>query len=225
MGLTAAQRRTLSRKAADSTLEVEHILKVAELGDATDAPFLRSLTSQHGWSVTGRDGNRLVAPIGRWADTVCCFLENGYPGLVKESKETTDAVDFCVGVLETLKTAASVSAILAVGGPVIVRPAADVKVAARLASGLNLLLSFKDAPAITPAVERKVRVFLHRLVASNLSEVQRAIAVCALRGVGDEESAALVASLPPFQGNWVGLEKSAVRQIKQRIRRAEGDLG
>jgi hypothetical protein len=225
MGLTAAQRRTLSRKAADNSLEVEHLVKVAELGDSADAPFLRALKGEHGWSDTGREGRTRVVPFGRWVDTVCRFLEDGYPGLVQAAEESPDAADYCVSVLEELKTAASVSAILDVGGPVIEQPRADVKLAVRLADGFNFLLSFKGVPAITPAVEQKVRGFLHRLLAAELSEVQRASVVCALRGVGDAESVALVASLPPFQSSWAGLEQSAVRQIKQRLRRAKGGRG
>jgi hypothetical protein len=219
MALTAAQRRTLSRKAADNSLEVEHLVKVAELGDVTDAPFLRALKEEHGWSDTGRD------PFGRWADTVCRFLEDGYPGLVHAAKDSGEAAEFCVSVLQELKTAASVSAILAIGGPLIERPAANVKRAVRFADGFNLLLSFKGAPAIAPEVERKVREFLHRLLAVELSEVQRASVVCALRGVGDAESATLIRSLPPFRGNWVGVEQAAVRQIEQRVRRAKGGCG
>jgi hypothetical protein len=225
MGLTAAQRRTLSRKAADNSLEVEHLLKVAELGDASDAPFLRALKEEHSWSDTGREGRKLVVPFGRWADTVCHFLEDGYPGLVQSAKDSPDAAHFCVSVLEELMTAASVSAILAIGGPVIERPATDVNLAVRLAEGLNLLLSFKGAPAIAPGAECKVREFLHRLLAAELSEEQRASVVCALRGVGDAESVALVASLPPFRRGWAGLEQQAVRQIKQRLRRAKGGRG
>src|SRR5262245_33962022 len=99
MGLTAAQRRALSRKAADNSLEVEHLVKVAVLGDATDAPFLRALKGEHGWSDTGREGRKLVVPFGRWADTVCRFLEDGYPGLVQAAKES-DGAEFCVSVLE-----------------------------------------------------------------------------------------------------------------------------
>jgi len=225
MGLTAAQRRTLSRMAADNSLQVEHLVKVADLGDATDAAFLRALKGEHGWSDTGREGRDLVVPLGRWADTVCRFLEDGCPGLVQAANDSPDAHEFCVSVLEELKTAASVSAILAIGGPVIERPVLDVKLAVRLANGFNLLLSFKGAPAIAAEVERRVREFLHRLLAVELSEVQCASVVCALRGVGDAESAALVASLPPFRGSWAGLEQSAVRQIKQRLRRAKGGRG
>src|SRR5262245_31694251 len=174
MGLTAAQRRKLSRKAADNSLEVEHLVKVAEIGDATDAPFLRALKDEHGWSDAGREGRKPVVPLGRWADTVCRFLEDGYPGLVRAARDSIQSAEFCVGVLEGLKTAASVSAILAVGGTVIERPAADVKLAVRLADGFNCLLSFKGAPAIAPADEKQVREFLHRLLAVELSEGQRA---------------------------------------------------
>ncbi len=221
MGLTAAQRRTLSRKAAGNSLEVEHLLKVAAFGDASDAPFLRALKGEHGWSDTGREGRTRVVPFGRWADTVCRFLEDGYSGLVQATKDSAEAAEFCVSVLEGLKTAASVSAILAIGERVIEQPADDVKLAVRLADGLNLLLSFKGAPGIPPEVERKAREFLYRLLAVELSEVQRASVVCALRGVGDAESATLVASQPPFGGSWAGLEQLAVRQIKRRLRRAK----
>lgn len=225
MGLTAAQRRTLSRKAADYSLEVEDLLKVADRGDATDAPFLRALKAEHDWSDTGRDGRQLVVPFGRWSDTVCRFLEDGYPGLIQTAKASTEAAEFCISVLVELKTVASVSAMLTIGGPLIERPAGNVKLAVRLADGFNLLLSFKGAPTIAPTVEGEIREFLHRLLAVELSEVRRASVVCALRGVGDAESATLIASLPPFRGCWAGLEQIAVRQIKRRIRRAEDGRG
>ena len=45
------------------------------------------------------------------------------------------------------------------------------------------------------------------------------------RGVGDAESANLVELLPPFGASWSGLEKSAVRQIKQKVRQAKGSRG
>src|SRR5262245_6433515 len=102
MGLTAAQRQTLSRTAADNSLEVEHLVKVAEIGDATDVPFLRALKGEHGWSDTGREGRKRVIPFGRWADTVCRFLEDGYPGLVQAGKDSAEAAEFCVSVLEEL---------------------------------------------------------------------------------------------------------------------------
>jgi hypothetical protein len=220
MGLTAAQRKALSRRAADGSLEVEHLLKAAALGGANDVPFLRALKSEHGWPDAGRQGRSRVVPFGRWSDTICRFWEDGYQGLVQLASQSVEAVEFCVSVLEELRTPDSVSALLAIGGPVIERPAADPGLAVGLADGFNVVLSFKGGPSIAPAVERQVREFLHRLLAAELTEAQRASAVCALRGVGDAESVALVQSLPPFAGSWTGLERSAVTQIRQRLRRA-----
>jgi hypothetical protein len=204
---------------------VEHLLKVAAIGDAGDAPFLLALKGEHGWSDTGREGRKRVVPFGRWADTVCRFLQDGYPGLVQAAEGSYDTADYCISVIEELKTAASVSALLAIGGPVIARPPADIRRAVRLADGFNRLLSFKGAPAIAPTVEGQVREFLHRLLAVAFSEVQRAFVVCALRGVGNAESATLIETLPPFRGSWAGLEQTAIRQIKQRLRRAKGGRG
>lgn len=220
MGLTAAQRQTLSRKAADNSLEVEHLLKVAAIGNAADAPFLRALKGEHGWSDTGREGRDRVVPFGRWVDTVGRFLEDGYDGLVRLYGESAGAAEFCIGVLEEVRTPESVSALLVVAGPVTERPAADVRLAVRLADGFNRLLSFKGGQAITPAVEQRAREFLHRLLALELTEAQRASAVCALRGVGDASSLSLVGGLPPFTGSWAGLEGAAAKQIRQRLQQA-----
>lgn len=220
MALTADQRRTLSRRAADNSIEVEHLLEVAAVGDSSDASFVRSLKNEYGWSNTGRVGASRVVPFGRWADTVCRFLEEGYVGLVAMAGETAGAAEFCIGLLEEIRTPESVSAVLAIGRTLIEQPAIDVPLAVRMAGALNLLLSFNGAPAVAPTVEHEVREFLHRLLDVELSEDQRASAVCALRGVGNESSAARIAALPPFQGCWAGLEALAARQIKKRLRRS-----
>jgi hypothetical protein len=225
MGLSAGQRRTLSRKAANNSLEVEHLLKVAMTGDATDAPFLRTLKEEHGWSDTGREGRVRVVPFGRWSDSVCRFLEDGYAGLVQLAGKSTKAAEFCISVLEEVKTPESVAALLAIGGPLIAHPEENVRLAILIADAINLLLSFKGGPVIDASVEQQVREFLHRLLAGELSEVQRASVVCALRGVGDITSVALIGSLSPFRGCWAGLEQSAARQIKQRLRWAKAGRG
>lgn len=192
------------------------MLKVAAIGDAADAQFLRALKHQHGWSDTGREGRKRVVPFGRWAEAVCRFLEEGVAGLVRMAGESPGTAEFCTGVLEELKTTESVSALLAIGGAVVERPEKDVELAVRLADGFNTLLSFKGAPAISPAVESQVREFLHRLLSLTLTEEQRASAVCALRGVGDGTSVAIIAGLPPFRGSWTGLGAVLTRHIKRR---------
>ena len=224
MGLTEAQRKTLSWKAANGSLEVEHLLKVAELGDATDIPFLRILKAEHAWSDDSGEGDHRVVPLGKWTDSICCFLEGGYPGLVQAASESAASAHFSLGVLEELRTAASASAILAIGGPTIYQPEDALEFAIHLATAFNLVLSFKGAPRVASTVEEQIRQFLHRMLATKLSRSQCGTVVCALRGVGDRESVALIESLPPFEDAWEGVEKAAVRQIKKRMRGREDDL-
>lgn len=214
MALTDAQKRTLARKAAANSLEVEDLLRVAVAGDAADASLLRELKAKHAWSDTGHEGRRRVVPFGRWAEAVCRFLEQGYDGLARMAGEAADTAEFCIGVLEEVKTPESVSALLALA-----RTAERPEAATRLADAFNQLLSFKDGVALGSTVEREVREFLHPLLGTGLTENQRASVVCALRGVGDGESVALIAELPPFKGSYAGLEKAATRQIQQRLRR------
>lgn len=220
MALTDARRRALRRKAAENALEVEHLLRVAAAGDAADAPFVRGLAAEFGWPTGGGTGTARVVPLGRWAATVCRFLEEGYAGLARLAGEGPAAAPFCVGLLEELKSAEGVLGLLAVGGPVTADPGRDVPLAARLADGFNLVLSFPGAPTLDAATEGRVRDFLHRLLVLTPTEAQRASAVCALRGVGDAGSLVVLAALPPFGGSWAGLERTAARQITKRLRSA-----
>jgi hypothetical protein len=216
--LSTAQQRALARKAGNNTLEVEHLLRVLSTADATDAPFIRSLSTEYGWSVTGVVGRRRVVPFACWADAVCRYLEGGCAAVVRMSQESPSMIEFCLGVLEEVKTAESVSAMLEVGSAEVELPVSDVPRAVRIADGLNLLLSFKGAPAVSPTVELQVRDFLHRLLDTELTEAQRASVVCALRGVGDQESVDRIAALPPFKGSWAGVEQTSTKQILQRLR-------
>ena len=187
MALTDGQRRTLSRKAADNSLEVEHLLRVAAIGNAVDAPFLRA-SAEHGWSDTGYEDPNLAVPFSRWVDTVCRFLEDGHAGIVRLAGESPRDAEFCIGLLEEMPTAESVSSLLAIGKRLVEPPDANPELAVRLANAFNILLSFKGAPTVALAIEGEIREFLHRLLATNLNEAQRASAVCALRGVGDADS-------------------------------------
>ena len=107
-------------------------------------------------------------------------------GLVAMAGETAGAAEFCIGLLEEIRTPESASAVLAISRTLIGQPAIDVPLAVRMADAFNLLLSFNGALAVAPTVEDAAREFLHRSLDVELLEVQLASAVCALRGVGNE---------------------------------------
>ena len=217
MPLTPSQRRTLLRKSADGSLEVENLLKVAACGDRFDAQTLRDLKAEHKWSDTGWEGRSRVVPLGRWADTICCFLEEGCEGLVKRARGSADEAEFGLSVLQEINTQESVLAMLAIGVSALMQPRPDPSVASKAAAELNHLLGMKRAPEISTAVEREVRDFLHSLLKREWTDVQRAGIVCALCWVGDAESLELIAQLPRFEDCWAKLNRSAPRAIKQRL--------
>jgi hypothetical protein len=68
----------------------------------------------------------------------------------------------------------------------------------------------------------QLRGFLHAVLEHELSESQRATAVCALRGVGDESSVERISALPVFDGPWSGLESTVTRAIRRRLSRSAG---
>jgi hypothetical protein len=219
MPLSAAQIRLLKRKAADNSLEVENLLKVAVAGDASAAVLLRQLKADHDWSDTGFDRGRRIVPFGRWADVVCRFLEDGYPGLValatgRQSAKTF--MEFCLAVLCELHTVDSVQAVLAIGRGVIRKPDKDKKLAHRLVLALNEVLSMPNdlRMDLDAATEGRVREFLHRFLGLELSPFERMYGIYALREVGNADSVALIETLPPFKDR---LNQRAVNRVIKAI--------
>jgi hypothetical protein len=216
MALSSSQRRTLRKKAADNLLEVEHLLRVAALGDAGDVRFLRELEREFEWPHKGK----MIVPLGLWNDAVCCFLEDGYDGIVRlATAEKTRAryLEFCIAVLEELATRDSVDALVKIGGRVLRSPEEDLSLSLLVTNALNMVLSFDKAPGINAETTSTIRQFLHEMLRLDLDEDQRASVVCALRGVGNEESVLLIQQLPAFKDPYAGTKASAVRAIRKRL--------
>jgi hypothetical protein len=218
--LSPSQIRSLKRRAADNSLEVEHLITLARRGDASAAPLLRQLKQEHGWSDTGFENGARVVPFGRWADLICCYLEQGYGGLVALAtgpRAKRGLADFCIGLIEELPDAASVRALIEIGGPVLRSPAKDLTLAARLARGFHVLLSSEECPNLPGGTAATVRGFLHRLLALKVKEVDRANCVYALWEIGDASSVALLSALPELSDPWTGIRARAIGKINKRL--------
>lgn len=210
---------TLRRKAAANDVEVEHLTQFAVLGNPIAIPVIRELTAKHGWPRSNCVGDAHVAPLARWAEVVCTFLEGGCDALVEYArKPEPKSLYFAVSVLEQVKSAAAVLALAELADDIVRASPERTEDALKLASAINLALSFKNPPRVQPNTAAQLRTFLHGLFRLDLSEPQRAVIVCALRGVGDDESIRLIDQLPRFSGPWTGLESLARKAIHKRIR-------
>lgn len=223
MALSELQMRKLNRMAAKDLLEVEHLLKVARIGDSSDVQFLQSLKTTNSWSDSGIENGVLVVPFGRWTEVVCAFLEGGYDRLISLATDPDtfdDYCEFCIAALEELRTPQSVLALMDIAQGIETIPTRHkaVSVAAKIASALNLILSLKGAPSIYPHIEDTVREFLHTLLIADLEEHELASVIYALRGVGDELSIHKITALPPLNYPFEGAQKASIRAIKKRVK-------
>lgn len=216
-----AVAKKLRQKAEQNTLEVEHLLALARTGNQAFVAVIRGLQAEQNWSHESfLDGQRVV-PFGSWADVVCRYLEEGCGGVATLGTSPAtrgDFAPFCIALLEEIRTADSVAALLQICGDLVDRPEANLPLAIKCAGAFNNLLSFKSAPLIEETCRSQVRCFLHKLMALDLPNPQRGLVICALRGVGDESSIALINSGPALTDAWSGTDKGAVREIQRRLR-------
>jgi hypothetical protein len=213
----------LRLKAAKNELEVEHLIEMAALGDVRAIPVIRELQAKHGWTRSNQPGAAHLVPLARWAEVVCAYLEGGCDALVTSARQPEpDSLYFALAVLQEVKSSAAALALAELAFDIegsLSKRAAD---GLKLADAINLTLSFKNSPQVYPDTAKKLRTFLHALLARSLSEPEMARVVCALRGVGNEDSIRLIGSLPKFNGAWSGLETSACKAIRNRLARSSG---
>lgn len=211
------ERAALRRRAANGTLEVEHLLALAVQRDPAAATFIQELATEFAWPRENKINGELVAPLGRWAEVVCAYLAGGCQALIAYARQPEqDAARFAIGVLEELKNPQSVSALAALAADFRKAPP-RLSDSLDLADAINSNLSFKGAPKVSNEDTTVLRDFLHELLHTNLTAAESARVVCALRGVGDERSIRIVSELPPFADQWAGLEAIVCKAIRKRL--------
>lgn len=200
----------LRRKARRNSVEVEDVLAVARSGSHADAAALRLLAHECQWS-RGSGGSHRQVPLGIWAEVTCALLENGLAGVVAFASNKR-YLSFALGLLSEQKTPDCVDVLNALA-----QRFADIESRTEIAAALNLVCSFRGAPKLSRAARAAARVWLHELLSG--PRRARASAACALRGVGDAESIALLSGVAPLPPPWEGIEQQAIRVIKQRALR------
>jgi hypothetical protein len=212
---------SIKKRARTGTLEVEHLLKEATHPNDALAKALDELSAELQWPVFGTlDNGNLLVPLATWAKIVSTYCRDGFPGLILLSDQPALA-DFIIGLLEELKTKHALDTLLLAYKEYLTEPYRDMGRSFRLASAVNLMLSFKPNFTPDPAQAIELRTFLYGLYTCSESDTQRANALLALRGVGDEGSAEFAAS-KTLGSPWHDVPKIVCKHIKARSRAAIG---
>jgi hypothetical protein len=193
------------------------LLVTVHTPDAGFGEFLLGLARDLDWSEEGVVHGRRVVPLLRWATVVAAFHEKGLPGLIDLIQRDNMPARFVFAVLEEIKSVESVQAVLEILGDTRRNPGSEMELANRAATTINLLLSFDGRPELPNEMETEVREFLHALLRLDLSELDRASAVLALRGVGDETSLELIKNFK-FDGAWADTVSTTRRSICRRVK-------
>lgn len=200
----------LRARARNNTLEVEHILGAARKRLPGLRAELQRLAAEYGWSDTPYppDGTHVV-PYAKWAEIAGAYAEDGIAGLAVLTQQTANW-PYITGLLEELQSLEAVEMLMTMQAD----SRLDAKTAAALASAYNHLLSFRNPPSLSEAQQASIRDFLTAALKSSEDAAARMAFVCALRGVGDESTLALLESLDDL----VDVRPVAIRAIRKRLK-------
>jgi hypothetical protein len=222
--LSARQLAKLKRKAKRNDVEVEDLLAVATCGDSAAITVLQELQKTYQWSESDRVGHGRVAPLGRWAKVVCRYLRDGTQGMadlaLADDEPELDR-EMAISVLEEIKTADSVRALIRVTGTMKLTTAKGRARALDIVAAFNMILSFYRGNdlALDEGEVKAIRAFVHCFLDVATTENEISTAYCALRAVGNEESLARIQIRPPLRRAFKGVEEIVCKAIKRNIRR------
>lgn len=213
---------SIRRKAADQSLEVEHILEAAAQRLEGLPSLLAELSDAEGWSDTGHlpDGTHVI-PFARWVQVATAYCRDGFPGL-KRILEEPGQESFVLALLEELHSTEAVDALVDFFSEQIAAPESYPALARQIVSSLNLILCFKPEVEIAPAKRHQIRAFTTALIELGYDQVERAVPVLLLRAVGDESSIRLLDNLPPFTAHWAATIPATRRAIRKRLKTNKG---
>ncbi|MBB3122079.1 hypothetical protein [Pseudoduganella violacea] len=204
---------SIKKRARAGTLEVEHLLKEANYPDETLAAALEELSTELQWHTFDAQKNEpLYVPLATWAKVVSTYCREGFDGLIRLCAEP-ELPTFVLALFEELRTKEALDALMTAFGSYISEPCRDCEMSARLAATLNLMLSFKPSADADASQAAELRAFLRSLYSGARDDHQRSLALLALRGIGDEDSAkfALAQSL---DDPWQEVPKLVAKHIR-----------
>jgi hypothetical protein len=209
---------SIRRRAADNSLEVEHILEAAAQRIEGLPELLAELTDAEDWSDTNHlpDGTHVV-PLARWARVGSAYCRDGFSGLRALLDEPSHE-SFVLALLEELHSTDAVGAVMDFFSEHIKSPEDDPPLVRKIASSLNLILCFKPEVEIDASTREQIRSFASALIVLGTDQVERAVPVLLLRAVGDESSIRLLDSLPPFTEHWAATIPATRRAIRKRLK-------
>ena len=210
---------SIKKRARADTLEVEHLLKEASHPNEALATALDELSAELQWPVAGARANgNLLVPLATWAKVVSTYCRDGFHGLILLS-DAPSLAGFVIGLMEELKTKEAFDTLLLAYEECLREPCRDIGTSLRLADAVSLMLGVKPNFVADAVQATRLRAFLYDLYTCSESDAQRASALAALRGVGDEGSAEFAAS-KSLSWPWHELPKIVVKHIKARLRAA-----
>ena len=198
-------------------VEVEHLIAFALEHGKEGATEIARLSALHGWLDDGLlpDGSRVV-PFGRWA-RACAAVASGGVAALQTLLAEPEMADIAIGVLESVRSADAVEALLVFGERSNWRSDDPAHPAWKAVSALNLLLSFGDGVQVPGTARQRLHRLLVRAWNDAPTNHHRSLCLYALRGAATPDALAWAQQLEVTDRALIPIRKMVVTTIKRRL--------
>ena len=199
-------------------VEVEDLIRFVLEHGAEGAAEIERLCALYAWRADfqyNADGTHL-APMAPWAQACAAFGHGGVAGLQPLLDDPARAT-YAIGVLEDVRSAASVTALLAFCEQADFSTGDPQSAPSRALAALNSLLSFEKGVAVPVATQQALLRLVQRAWEQAPTTQGQCLALYAARGASVAEALEWLQSLALQEEEMVAARKVALKRLRQRL--------
>lgn len=215
--LIAKLRKT---ELAGGEVNVEDLLPLLELKDASICPELKRLKQEFNWKAVDNPENEV--PLGAWVDIICLYYEQGFKALYSTAIQNTRILGIVLGILEEIKTLESLDTVFSLF-KFFIQDKNDLINTKKCVLTINLMISFDDKINFTDKYKAELLDLLYLFINTvdaeyNSDEGMIIAGYCAIRRVGNKDTIEFIKKRPKLtEEGGIGLESIVIKAIEKNL--------
>ncbi len=200
---------------SDEGVNVEDILKLLPIGDATWIEPLKAFATQAQWYSINKEN---FVPLLAWVEMVCIYFEAGFDGLCRVIEKKDDKALLALGTIEEFQTVEALEHLVLLGKNDDFLRDSSTSFLKKYAYTLNQISHGVPHHLIAVSLHDDLSKLLKALIEHakmHQEDAMMASAIVCLGNCGTLEDIDFLKKLPPLDFPYKGIEKKMIRKIQK----------